>query len=347
VETLAADFFVVRRRVSDGRGADGADGGEFEERAAFFACGGEVDAEFEFPVVEIVWVDEGLADPPCGAVLGEVGAGVAAVACFGVETDAFVGFVERVDGSAEAVRAPCFAWGCGEDGSGGGVVAGGEGAEEAEDFGADEGGEFAWVSGDVRFLRRGWCQGGGGCGGGWVAEPFPFVEETGVGAADDACEPCFHFVDGGGFERGWDGLGEDLEDGGEVSEENAFDAVEVVVFDVVSEAAEVFEHFAGDAFGADVFRADPWVEIGERVESAVDEIAAGFGVFEVFESGETLFEGDPVGFHLLHGLGFGLGELAAEDDVRVFGDGFAEREDVGGESGGVGVEEGEGIDEIE
>lgn len=142
-------------------------------------------------------------------------------------------------------------------------------------------------------------------------------------------------------------MGEDLEDCGEVAEENAFDAVEVVVFDVVSEAAEVFEHFAGDAFGADVFGADPWVEIGEGVEGAVDEIAAGFGVFEVFESGETFFEGDPVGFHLLHGLGFGFGELAAEDDVRVFGDGFAECEDVCGESGGIRVEEGEGIDEIE
>ena len=143
--------------MSGGRSADGADGGEFEERAAFFAGGGEVDAEFEFPVVELVGIDEGLADPPCGAVLGEVGAGVAAVACFGVETDAFVGFVERVDGGAETVGAPCFAWGCGEDGGGGGVVAGGEGTEEAEDFGADEGGEFASVSGDIGFLRRGWC----------------------------------------------------------------------------------------------------------------------------------------------------------------------------------------------
>ena len=58
-----------------------------------------------------------------------------------------------------------------------------------------------------------------------------------------------------------------------------FDRSPKAVNELVGEGAVVFEHFADDAFGADVFLADPGVAVGEEVEGGVDEFAAGFGVF--------------------------------------------------------------------
>ncbi len=305
---------------------------------------GEVDAEGDLPVVEVIGIDEDLSDFPGFAVGAGHGVGVAAVAGFVVEADAFVIGVVVVENEVELIEGP--AGGCGaESGEGDVGLVHREGAEETEDLGADEGGELAFVAGDVGWLGWGVCFGIRFPVG--VAQAFPFVEQAGVGAAQEAGEPSFEFLEGFGFGGVGDGLGEDFVDAAEVAEEDALGAMEVVVVDVVGKAAEVLEHFAGDGFGADVFLADPGVGGGEVVEGVVDEVAIGFGVFEFFQFGDALLVRDALCLHGVHGLGFDFVELAAEDDVGVFEDGLAEGEDVCGVGGAGGIDEGEGVEQVE
>lgn len=165
--------------------------------------------------------------------------------------------------------------------------------------------------------------------------------------SDEGVEVDLHFADLVGFCGIWNGLGEDFVDAGEVAEEQSFRALEFVDLDVIGEGPVVLEHFPHDGFGADVFLSDPRVAVGEGVEAGVDELAQGFGVLEFLEFLHPV--------QVIHALLFELGEflrlhaieLTSEDGFRILEDGFHDGEEVEGVEGVVGVELGEGLDEVE
>lgn len=99
----------------------------------------------ERPVVEIIRVDEGLADGE--AVFGNVG--VAGVAGFGVEADVVAGGVVGVELLEEALVRPGFAIAvlAGDEAEGGFRVVAGEGGDEGEDVVAEVAGESGLVFG--------------------------------------------------------------------------------------------------------------------------------------------------------------------------------------------------------
>ena len=79
-------------------------------------------------------------------------------------------------------------------------------------------------------------------------------------------------------------------------------------------------------FGLDVFLAHPRMPRGEGVERGIDELAVRLGVFEFLQFLHPLVVFDAFHFHLGHLLVLHLVELLAQDDVRVFENGFDERE---------------------
>jgi hypothetical protein len=84
----------------------------------------------------------------------------------------------------------------------------------------------------------------------------------------------FHFADRVGLRGIGNGVGEDFVNAVDVAQEQAFRAVEFVIFDVIAEGAELLEHFADDGFGANVFLADPGMAVSEKIEGGVNEFAA-------------------------------------------------------------------------
>ncbi len=85
----------------------------------------------------------------------------------------------------------------------------------------------------------------------------------------------------------------------------------------------------------------------KRVEGAVNELAVRLGVLHFFEFLHALVVFDAVGLHLGDLLCFEPVELAAEDEVRIFGDRFGEGEEHQRIVGRGGVHEREGIVQIE
>jgi hypothetical protein len=241
---------------------------------------GEVDGEGDLPVIEVIGIDEDLSDFPGFAVVAGHGVGVAAVAGFVVEADAFVIGVVVVENEVEFIEGPVGGSGA-ESGEGDAGLVHRERAEETEDLGADEGGELAFVAGDVGWLGWGVCFGIRFPVG--VAQALPFVEQAGVGAAQEAGEPGFEFLEGFGFGGVGDGLGEDFVDAAEVAEEDALGAMEVVVVDVVGESCGSSRTSRGRWIWGGCFLADPGVGGSEVVEGVVDEIAIGLGVFEFLQ----------------------------------------------------------------
>ena len=54
--------------------------------------------------------------------------------------------------------------------------------------------------------------------------------------------------------------------------------MQVVIIDEVGKGTEVLIHLTCDAFGPDVLLPHPRMRVTERIEGAVDEIAAGLGI---------------------------------------------------------------------
>ena len=111
-----------------------------------------------------------------------------------------------------------------------------------------------------------------------------------------------------------------------MAEQQPLRTLEFVVADVVGEGAEVLEHLPRDAFRADVLLTDPRMLVGEGVEGGVNELAVRLGVFQFLQLGHAFVVFDALGLHRRDGAAFHLVELLAEDDGRVFQDGFHQRQ---------------------
>ena len=109
-------------------------------------------------------------------------------------------------------------------------------------------------------------------------------------------------------------------------QQNALGALQFVVADVIGERAERFEHLPRDGFRPDVFLAHPRMLVGKGVEGGIDELPVRLRVFELLQFLHPLVVFDPFHLHLGHLLVLHLVELFAQDDVRVFEDGFHERQ---------------------
>ena len=132
-----------------------------------------------------------------------------------------------------------------------------------------------------------------------------------------------------------------------MAQQHAFGAVQLVVIDVVREAAEVLEHLAHDALGPDVLLPHPGMLVGELVEGVVDEVAAGLGVLQLVQLRDALLIRHAFVLHRVHRLGLHLVELTPQNDVGILQDGFAERDHIRRVVRRSRVNQGQRVDEVE
>lgn len=138
-------------------------------------------------------------------------------------------------------------------------------------------------------------------------------------------------------------MSEDFVNLGEVAEKDGFGFFELIGFDVIFEATIGIVYFASDGFRANVFGGEVRMLGDVFVEGVVDEVGAGFGVFDFFEFFHSLVVIEAFFFHFGDRFVFGTADLSANDLVRVFENGFDEGEDVEGVFGIFGVELRDGV----
>ncbi len=242
-----------------------------------------------------------------------------------------------------------------EGGERGALVADGPGAQEREDPRAHRCRELPGIPRHVCLLvrrarRRDRDRGAaGGCerlvfG---VLHPLPLVGEARVHPAQHRTEVVLHLEQVVGLRLVGHRLGEHLVDAVEVAEQQALDALQVVIQDVLGKRPELLEHLPGDRLRADVLAHDPGVPLGERVERGVDELLQRLRVLELLEFLHALVVLHPLGLHLGHPPVLDPVELAAEDDLRVLEDCLDEGDDVEAVRRRVAIEQRDRLEEVE
>jgi len=88
------------------------------------------------------------------------------------------------------------------------------------------------------------------------------------------------------------------------------------------------------------------VFVGKGVESGIDKIAVGLGVFQFFELFHALLIIETGHLHLRHLPALDFVELLAQDDLRVLEDGFDECQQHQGVVRRLGVEQGQGLEQV-
>jgi len=96
--------------------------------------------------------------------------------------------------------------------------------------------------------------------------------------------------------------------------------------DVVGKGAKGLEHLAGDGLGFDILLPHPRVPIRKGVEGRVDELAIRLGMLQLFQLRHSLLVIQPGHLHFRHLPALELVQLLAENDVRIFEDGFHQRQ---------------------
>ena len=180
-----------------------------------------------------------------------------------------------------------------------------------------------------------------------IAHPFPFFDEAGIDLANHRAQVLFHLAHRVVLGRLGNGLHQHLMDAGEMPQKHALGALQPVIFDVIRERTELFEHFARDRFQSDVFLPDPGMLVGESVERRINEFAIGFRMFELLQLIDALLILHAFHFHLGHLLRLQLVQLFAQHDVGVFENGFDERDQIQRVIGRCRVEQWNGFEQIQ
>src|SRR5579864_1483425 len=105
-----------------------------------------------------------------------------------------------------------------------------------------------------------------------MQELLPLLEQAGVGALEQGAEEAQSVEDRLGAGRLRDALLERLVELGEIAQQHALAALEVVALDEIAEAQVVQQQLAADQLRADVAAADPGMVAAEAVEGAMEEV---------------------------------------------------------------------------
>ena len=171
-----------------------------------------------------------------------------------------------------------------------------------------------------------------------MGEVLPFVDEGGIGGADNLAEPrndVTQFV-------GALGLGHCLAQRpvgvGEIAQHEPLTALHLVVGTELAKGHGAFVHVAYHRLGLQGVGGDPRVARGENIEQGVQSVFKGAGPLDLLDGGHPVLVVVAVLFHVRDGLTAGGVLLGDEDGHRIIEGGLDNTDDVKGVAGGIRVE---------
>ncbi len=157
-----------------------------------------------------------------------------------------------------------------------------------------------------------------------IAETFPFVEEAGIGSADDLRKVVLDILHRLCPGRVGDRLDKDLVDLGKMPQEDPFGALQFVAIHILPEVKVILIEFAGYALRLHILLLDPGMRFPVFIEGPVKELAHRFRMLHVHQAFHPFLVGNAFRLHLTDHDLLQLVNLPVEDDVGILDNGLAE-----------------------
>ena len=155
-----------------------------------------------------------------------------------------------------------------------------------------------------------------------IAHHFPLIEKARIDLTNHGAKINFDGLELFGLRQIGNSLRQRLVNVGNISQQNTFGALQIIISNVFIKSLKRFVHFARHRLGANSFLPHPRMFRGKGVKRIVNIVAVWLWILAFFQLCHAFFVFHAFHFHFIHAQIFNSRKLLAQNDVWIFENGF-------------------------